>query len=79
MYSLNQMAKMLTRKPSTMAGVAMREKPIPQDFIAVISLELEKRPNVKRLASSIDIGKVQITTPGRLSTKIFSTEDKDAP
>jgi hypothetical protein len=32
-----------------------------------------------RLANSIDIGKVQITTPGRLKMKILMTELSDAP
>ena len=47
--------------------------------MAVISLFPDNRPIVKRLANSMDIGKVQITTPGKLRTKIFATEASDAP
>ena len=52
---------------------------MPQDFIAVISLADESRPNVRRLASSMDIGNVHMTTPGRLNTKILMTDGRDAP
>ena len=70
---------MLTIKPMTMAGMAMREKLMPQDFIAVISLLLDKRPKVSSVDSSMDMGKVQITTPGKPKIKIFTTACKDAP
>ena len=73
------MAATLTRNPSRTAGAAIRIKPMPQDFIAVISLEAERRPNVRRLASSMDIGNVHMTTPGKLNTKILMTEGSDAP
>ena len=52
---------------------------MPQDFIAVISLDEESRPNVRRLARSIDIGNVHMTTPGRLNTNILMTDGRDAP
>ena len=57
----------------------MRPKPIPQDFIAVISLADDRRPNVRRLASSMDMGNVHMTTPGRLNTKILTMDGRDAP
>ena len=57
----------------------MRPNPMPQDFIAVISLADESRPNVRRLASSMDIGNVHMTTPGRLNTKILMIDGSDAP
>ena len=57
----------------------MRPKPMPQDFIAVISLADDRRPNVRRLASSMAIGNVHMTTPGRLNTKILMTDGSDAP
>ena len=47
--------------------------------MAVISLLPESRPMVNRLASNMDIGKVQIITPGRLSTKILITDGMEAP
>ena len=49
---------MLTTTPKTMTGAAMRWKPTPHDFIAVISLALDILPKVRRAARSIDIGKV---------------------
>ena len=56
---------MLTMKPRRMAGAAMRKKPMPHDFMAVISDELERRPNVRSVASSIDIGNVHMMTLGK--------------
>ena len=76
---MKRIAPTLTRKPSRIAGAAIRPKPMPQDFIAVISLDEESRPNVRRLARSIDIGNVHMTTPGRLNTNIFMTDGRDAP
>ena len=62
-----------------MAGIAMRKKPMPHDFIAVISLELDRRPNVRSVASSIDIGNVHMMTFGRPKTKTLTTALSDAP
>ncbi len=52
---------------------------MPHDFIAVISLELERRPNVKSVASSMDIGNVHMMTDGRPKMKILMTAERDAP
>jgi len=70
---------MLTTNPRKIAGAAILPKPIPQLFIAVISLELERRPKVKSVAKSVDIGNVHIIIPGKPYTKIFITEESDAP
>ena len=51
--------------PKKIAGAAIRLKLIPQDFIAVISLELDSRPNVNSVANSIDIGNVHMMIFGR--------------
>ena len=45
----------------------------------MISLDAESRPKASRQPRSIDMGNVQITTPGRLKKKILITEDRDAP
>ena len=47
--------------------------------MAVISLPPDSLPKARSVAKSIDMGKVQTMTPGRLSTKIFATETKEAP
>ena len=52
---------------------------MPHDFMAVISLELERRPNVRSVASNMDIGKVHMMTDGRPKTKTLTTADSDAP
>ena len=79
MCSLNKIEQTLTTKPKKIAGAAILLKLIPQDFIAVISLELDKRPKVKSVAKSVDIGNVHIIMPGKPSIKIFTTADTDAP
>ena len=66
-------------KPRITPGTQSRLKLMPQDSIAVISLPLESRPKASSVAKSIDIGNVQTMTPGRLKTKIFATEARDAP
>ena len=76
---MNIIAQKLTITPRKIAGAAILLKLIPQDFMAVISLELESRPNVKSVASSIDIGKVHMIIPGKPYTKIFTTDEIDAP
>ena len=43
----------------------MRLKLIPHDFMAVISLELLSRPNVRSVAKSIDIGNVHMMILGK--------------
>jgi hypothetical protein len=78
-YSLNHTAKKLTTRPRRSPGAAILQKLTPHDFIAVISLELDNLPNARSVPSSMDIGKVQITAPGRLRTKIFMQELSEAP
>ena len=62
---MKRMAQTLTTSPRKMAGAAMRPKPMPHDFMAVISLELERRPKVSSEASNIDMGKVHMMIAGR--------------
>ena len=76
---MKRIEHILTTKPKKIAGAAILLKLIPHDFIAVISLELERRPKVKSVASSVDIGNVHIIIPGKPYTKIFMTEETDAP
>ena len=76
---MNPTVNKLTMKATMKTGVVKRKKLIPPDFIAVISLLDDKRPNANSDARSIDIGNVNTIIAGKLNTNSFATADIDAP
>ena len=79
MISLNPTVNKLTMNATIKTGVVKRKKLIPPDFIAVISLLDDKRPNARSDAKSIDIGNVNTMMAGKLKMKSFVTAVIDAP
>ncbi len=63
----------------TRGGQSIWPKDNPEARKAVISLSSDKRPKVRRQASSMDMGMVRVSTVGRKSRNILAETPRDTP